>query len=139
MYIYMLICHSLTFFNALTKPSILHSLSLHILPTHTYTYMHTRMHSRTNMPMHKHFDRQGEFIQTCQIFQDWYGLTMAAVEQVAQQGLACVTHLSLQVCIILIIIHDAYANGLEVWITRPQISFARHRNVQGVLLLCTVC
>ncbi len=26
-----------------------------------------------------------------------YGLTMAAIEQVAQQGLACVTHMDLQV------------------------------------------
>jgi len=26
-----------------------------------------------------------------------YGLTMAAIEQVAQQGLACVTHMQLQV------------------------------------------
>ena len=27
-----------------------------------------------------------------------YGLTMAAIEQVAQQGLACVTHMSIEVC-----------------------------------------
>ena len=40
---------------------------------------------------------QGEFIQTYRISGYWYGLTMAAVEQVAQQGLACVTHMSIEV------------------------------------------
>ena len=42
---------------------------------------------------------QGEFIQThCQRNGYCYGLTMAAVEQVAQQGLACVTHMSIEAC-----------------------------------------
>ena len=40
---------------------------------------------------------QGEFIQTHEVGDHRYGLTMAAVEQVAQQGLACVTHMTLQV------------------------------------------
>lgn len=40
---------------------------------------------------------QGEFIQTHEVGGYRYGLTMAAVEQVAQQGLACVTHMTLQV------------------------------------------
>ena len=42
---------------------------------------------------------QGEFIQTYQAGGYRYGLTMAAVEQVAQQGLACVTHMSIEVYI----------------------------------------
>ena len=41
---------------------------------------------------------QGEFIQTVKTERGLYGLTMAAIEQVAQQGLACVTHMSLEVC-----------------------------------------
>ena len=40
---------------------------------------------------------QGEFIQTFQSDSYSYGLTMAAIEQVAQQGLACVTHMNIEV------------------------------------------
>lgn len=40
---------------------------------------------------------QGEFIQSFRRSGYHYGLTMAAVEHVAQQGLACVTHLSIEV------------------------------------------
>lgn len=40
---------------------------------------------------------QGEFIQVCKIGEYMYGLTMAAIEQVAQQGLACVAHMTLEV------------------------------------------
>lgn len=40
---------------------------------------------------------QGEFIETHEVGGHRYGLTMAAVEQVAHQGLACVTHMTLQV------------------------------------------
>ena len=43
------------------------------------------------------FTFQGEFIQTVKTERGLYGLTMAAIEQVAQQGLACVTHMSLGV------------------------------------------
>lgn len=43
------------------------------------------------------FAFQGEFIQTVKTERGLYGLTMAAIEQVAQQGLACVTHMSLEV------------------------------------------
>ncbi len=42
---------------------------------------------------------QGEFIQTFKKVGYSYGLTMAAVEQVAQQGLACVTHMSIEVLV----------------------------------------
>jgi Leucine-rich repeat (LRR) protein/guanylate kinase len=45
------------------------------------------------------FDRalkSGEFIQTHMAGGYRYGLTMAAVEQVAQQGLACVTHMPIE-------------------------------------------
>ena len=40
---------------------------------------------------------QGEFVQTYRTSKGSYGLTMAAIEQVAQQGLACVTHMSIEV------------------------------------------
>ena len=40
---------------------------------------------------------QGEFVETVKTERGLYGLTMAAIEQVAQQGLACVTHMSLEV------------------------------------------
>ena len=40
---------------------------------------------------------QGEFVETVKSERGLYGLTMAAIEQVAQQGLACVTHMSLEV------------------------------------------
>lgn len=33
----------------------------------------------------------------CEVGDYWYGLTMAAIEQIAQQGLACVTHMTLEV------------------------------------------
>ena len=39
---------------------------------------------------------QGEFVESCKIGEAQYGLTMSAIEQVAQQGLACVTHMQLQ-------------------------------------------
>ncbi|CAI8019545.1 Leucine-rich repeat and guanylate kinase domain-containing protein [Geodia barretti] len=38
----------------------------------------------------------GEFLETHEVGGHRYGLTMAAVEQVAHQGLACVTHMTLQ-------------------------------------------
>ena len=37
-------------------------------------------------------------MQTFKMKGSSYGLTMAAIEQVAQQGLACVTHMGLEVC-----------------------------------------
>ena len=40
---------------------------------------------------------QGEFVQTFKRNGFSFGLTMAAIEQVAQQGLACVTHTSIEV------------------------------------------
>ena len=40
---------------------------------------------------------QGEFIETHWLNGYRYGMTMAALEQVAQQGLACVTHMSIEV------------------------------------------
>lgn len=40
---------------------------------------------------------QGEFLQTFRARGFSYGLTMAAIEQVAQQGLACITHMSIEV------------------------------------------
>ena len=43
------------------------------------------------------FITQGEFVQTFIRGMHYYGITMAAIEQVAQQGLACVTHMSLEV------------------------------------------
>lgn len=40
--------------------------------------------------------KSGEFVQTFTRGTHYYGITMAAIEQVAQQGLACVTHMSLE-------------------------------------------
>ena len=41
-------------------------------------------------------------MQTSLVNGQRYGLTMAAIEQVAQQGLACVTHMSIEVPITLL-------------------------------------
>ena len=40
---------------------------------------------------------QGEFVQTVNTGNGGYGLSITMVEQVAQMGLACVTHMSLEV------------------------------------------
>ena len=64
------------------------------------------------------FCMQGEFVQRSGRSRSMYGLTMAAIEQVAQQGLACVTHMSIEVtaclvcvmlyCTCLLVIHRVY-------------------------------
>ena len=36
-------------------------------------------------------------METHRLYGDSYGLTMGVIEQVAQQGLACVTHMNLEV------------------------------------------
>lgn len=56
------------------------------------SYIYIYIHTSSSL-----FTFQGEFIQTVKTERGLYGLTMAAIEQVAQQGLACVTHMSLEV------------------------------------------
>ncbi len=48
-----------------------------------------------------------------------YGLTMAAIEQVAQQGLACVTHMSIEVrdCLLSVLYTVWHTNHLHVYRT----------------------
>ena len=55
------------------------SLSLHTLPPSTLSLC------------------QGDFLETSCYGGHWYGLAMASLERVAQQGLACITHMSLEV------------------------------------------
>lgn len=43
------------------------------------------------------FDSQGKFLQTCQLAENWYGVTREAVENVAREGLAAVFHMDLEV------------------------------------------
>ena len=57
---------------------------------------------------------QGEFIQTYRVHGYSYGLTMAAVEQAAQQGLACVSHMSIEVCQIELFINCVYIEPFPV-------------------------
>ena len=64
---------------------------------HTQTYIHVRVYTLCMYAQSYLHHVQGEFIQMYEAGGYRYGLTMAAVEQVAQQGLACVTHMTLQV------------------------------------------
>lgn len=42
---------------------------------------------------------QGEFLETSSEGKELFGLSSMALEQIACQGLACVVHMNLQVCV----------------------------------------
>ena len=49
-------------------------------------------------------------METVKLGEDQYGLTMAAIEQVAQQGLASITHMHLQVKYNRYMLYDSVAS-----------------------------
>jgi len=80
---------------------------------------------------------QGEFIQSSKRGRSMYGLTMAAIEQVAQQGLACVTHMGIKVGIALLLlcpVHEVYRGILYLYYN-SHVIFTCTRSPQGVLTL----